>query len=232
MALVGLTAITASAATVSGEWSMDLSGGSSVDNKAGGGDLDFVGDVKSVPGAVGGAVRFDYSSGAEFATTHSNNDFNPASASFAVGAYLKADSVPTWGDYSPNIVQKGFYGSTGQWKMQLKPTSSGTLAECRFAGSSMPNGDLVADHSKTALNDGRWHEVVCWRQDGTYGVRVDGVDMVSSGNIGDISNSSSLRIGNKGPWAGVEDQFQGTLDCVAYVEGDNALAAAESRVPC
>jgi hypothetical protein len=210
---------------------MDLASGS-VNDKTGGSDLDLVGDVTSVSGAVGGAVRFDYSGGAAFATTHSDDQFNPGTADFAVAAYLKTDNVPTWGDYSPNIVQKGFYGSSGQWKMQLKPTAAGTLAECRFAGSGMPSGDIVVDHSKTALDDGNWHQVACWRQGGQYGVSVDGADTVNDGYLGDISNSRSMRLGNKGSWAGVEDQLQGSLDCVAYVEGDNALAAAESRVPC
>ena len=74
--------------------------------------------------------------------------------------------------------------------------------------------------------------MVCWREDGRYGISVDGSDTSESGDVGYISNSRAVRIANKGLWGGLTDQFQGTIDCVVYVEGSSARATAQSRVPC
>jgi Concanavalin A-like lectin/glucanases superfamily len=233
LVVIGFATVPASAATVQGQWSMDLAAGSSViHDTAGNADIDLQGDYSDASGAVGGAISFDFADGASLGSAESQDQFNPGTAPFAVAAYLKTPTVPSWGDFSPNIVQKGFYSSNGQWKMQLKPTSDGTIADCRFAGTQLPDGDIVVDHTKTALDDGSWHEIVCWREDGQYGISVDGNDTTQNGEIGDITTSRPLRIANKSGYAGVEDQFQGKLDCVAYVEGSNALASAESHVPC
>lgn len=234
LVLVLLGTCSSSAATVQGLWSMSLSSDSAVSTrgKTGGTDFELEGSYTGVSGAVGQAIRFEYSGRPALGTATSSASFNPGTAPFAVAAYFKTSTVPTRGDYSPNVVQKGLYSSAGQWKMQLKGTTGGTVAGCRFVGSRLTNGALVADRTNTPLNDSHWHEVVCWREASRFGITVDGVNTVRMGELGVISTSSPLRIANKSPTAGIEDQFEGILDCVAYVDGSSPRATAEARVPC
>jgi hypothetical protein len=229
-----MSPLSASAATVEAQWTMSVSPGSPTLTQDKGGDstIALQGDYSSVGGAVGDAVSFGYSGRAALGTAEPSDRFNPGSTAFAVAAYFRTGTVPVTGNYSPNIVQKGSYRSTDQWKMQLKGTTSGTVAECRFAGSSLPAGDIVEDQSQTRLDDSRWHEVVCWRSDARYGVTVDGVNTSRQGDLGAISTPQPLRIANKGPRAGIQDQLQGVLDCVAYVDGSTVRAQAESAAPC
>lgn len=230
-ALLALAIAPASAATVQGQWSMTIDAGTTY-NKMGGANLKLRGDYTEVKGAVGRAVRFAFNGHAALGRATSNVAFNPGTAPFAVAAYLKTSTVPTVGHYSPNVVQKGFFSSSGQWKMQLIGTSGGTIADCRFAGSKLPGGDIVTDSFHRRLDNHRWHEVVCWRKQNRYGITVDGRETSKVGTVGSISNSRPLRVANKAPWAGIKDQFQGKLDCVAYVEGRGSRARADSRVPC
>lgn len=234
LVLIFLGTASSSAATVQGLWSMSLSSDSAVVtyDKSGHSAIELEGTYAGVAGAVGQAIRFEYSGRPALGTTTSSAAFNPGSAPFAVAAYFKTSTVPTQGDYSPNIVQKGLYSSSGQWKMQLKGTTGGTVAGCRFVGSQWTNGVLVEDRTSTPLNDSRWHEVVCWREDGRFGITVDGVTTAHAGELGVISTSLPLRIANKSPTGGIQDQFEGILDCVAYVDGSSPRATAESRVPC
>jgi hypothetical protein len=231
VALLALAAVPASAALVQGQWSMTIDSGTTY-NKMGGANLHLRGDYTQVRGAVGRAVKFAFNGHPALGTATSKVAFNPGTAPFAVAAYLKTATVPTVGHYSPNVVQKGLYTSSGQWKMQLIGTSGGTIADCRFAGSKLPGGDIVTDSFHRRLDNRHWHEVVCWRKQGRYGITVDGRATSTVGTVGSISNSRPLRVANKAAWAGIQDQFQGKLDCVAYAKGQGSRARAMSRVPC
>jgi hypothetical protein len=153
-------------------------------------------------------------------------------APFAVGVTFKTPSVPANGGYSPNVVQKGlFNGRGGQWKMELVNSRSRTIARCRLSGAR--GHHAVLDHSRTSLDDGRWHTVVCWRTAFAYGISVDGAQSHLAGNVGLIKNSQPLRVASKSLHAaGITDQFQGTIDCVAYVQGPHPLNLAAAKAHC
>ncbi len=219
----------ASAAELVGQWPMTVVSGSA---DGVGGPITMQGVYSSVSGKVGSAIKFDFNSAASFGTVDTSAPFNPGTRNFAVSAYFTTPTVPSNAGYSPNIVQKGLYTSTGQWKMQLEATPGGTIAGCRFIGSGLPAGDLVNDGAGTRLDDGQWHRVTCWRVGGQYGITVDGTTTQRTRDLGNVSTSLPVRVGNKSAVAGVQDQFQGTLDCVAYADGSNPRPAAEAGVPC
>jgi hypothetical protein len=231
VALLALAISPASAATVQGQWTMTIDAGTT-HNKMGGANLRLRGDYTQVKGAVGRAIKFAFNGHAALGTATSNVAFNPGTAPFAVAAYFKTRTVPTFGHYSPNVVQKGFFTSRGQWKMQLLGTRRGTIADCRFTGSKLHRGDVVTDSFHRRLDNRHWHEVVCWRKQRRYGITVDGRATSRVGAIGSIRNSRPLRVANKAAWAGIADQFRGRLDCVAYAKGRGARVRAMSRVPC
>jgi hypothetical protein len=228
LALVGLSP-PATAATLRGQWGMRPVHGM-VDDLAGNANLYLSGGWTGVPGAVGQAVRFRWTGRPAAAAVHGGAEFNPGTADFAVAVYLKADKVPALHGYSPNVVQKGHFDDQGQWKMEVVHTSSGTVARCRFAGTR--GHRTVLDHTATALNDNGWHKVICWRGTSAYGISVDGALTSVHGTVGAISNPEPMRVAAKGPGAGVTDQFQGTVDCVAYVQGSNPLRLAKAAAPC
>jgi hypothetical protein len=228
LALVGLSP-PATAATVRGQWAMSPVHGI-VDDVTGTANLHLVGGWASVAGAVGRAVRFRWTGRPAAAVVHGGAAFNPGIADFAVAVYLKADKVPASGGYSPNVAQKGHFDDQGQWKMEVIHTPSGTVARCRFSGTR--GHRTVMDHTTTGLNDNRWHKVICWRGTSTYGISVDGALTTVHGTVGAIFNAEPLRVAAKGPDAGVTDQFQGTIDCVAYVQGTSPIRLAKAAVPC
>ena len=235
LTLLGLTTGSAAPATLDGRWTMTLAPGSSVVvlDTIGSADLRLQGSYSPVPGAVGDAVRFRYRGGPALGTASSSSIFNPGTAPFAVAAYLRTPRVPTTGDYSPNVVQKGLWSAdNGQWKMQLVPRVGKTIAVCRFAGDRLRAGDTVVDRFSTPLAGNGWHEVVCWRLATSYGITVDGRVTSVHGDVGSITSVTPLRIANKTPQAGVEDQFRGSLDCIAYAAGTAPRRVAEARVPC
>jgi hypothetical protein len=90
----------------------------------------------------------------------------------------------------------------------------------------------VLDRAATALDNGRWHTVVCWRAASAYGIRVDGRQTRVGGTVGSIASSRVLRVASKTAGAGVTDQFQGAIDCVTYVQGTSALRLAAARAHC
>jgi hypothetical protein len=229
--LIGLVGLSppATAATVRGAWGMRASHGV-VDDISGTVNLHLTGGWTDVAGAVGRAVRFRWTGRPAAAVVHGGASFDPGASDFAVAVDLKADKVPATGGYSPNVVQKGHFDDQGQWKMEVVHAPSGTVARCRFSGTRGHN--TVMDHTVTALNDNTWHQVICWRGTSAYGISVDGALTSVHGTVGSISNDDALRVAAKGPDAGVTDQFQGTIDCVAYVQGRSPLRLAKAQVPC
>jgi hypothetical protein len=223
------TGLPASAATVRGQWGMTPTHGVVV-ARAGGVNLHLSGAWSNVAGAVGRAVRFRWNGRPSAATVRSGSFFNPGVAQFAVGVTLKARSVPATGGYSPNVVQKGLFGDRGQWKMELVPRSGHTVARCRFSGTRGHRS--VLDHTATALDNGRWHTVVCWRTTSALGIRVDGKNSSVQGRVGSISSVRPLRVASKTAHADVTDQFQGTIDCVTYVQGTRPARLASARAHC
>jgi hypothetical protein len=228
VATSGPTAL-ASAATVRAQWDMTPSHGVVVD-RTGRANLRLFGAWTNVRGAVGRAVRFHWNGRPAGAVVRSGSAFNPGLAPFAVGVTLRAQSVPPSGGFSPNVVQKGLFHDRGQWKMELIRSGGHPVARCRFSGTRGHHS--VLDRAATALDNGRWHTVVCWRAASAYGIRVDGRQTRVGGTVGSIASSRVLRVASKTAGAGVTDQFQGAIDCVTYVQGTSALRLAAARAHC
>jgi hypothetical protein len=219
----------ASAASVRAQWDMTPSHGTVVD-RTGRANLRLFGAWTSVRGAVGRAVRFRWNGRPAGAVVRSGSAFSPGFAPFAVGVTLRAQSVPASGGFSPNVVQKGLFHEGGQWKMELIRSGGHAVARCRFSGTR--GHRTVLDRTATALDNGRWHTVICWRAAAAYGIRVDGRTTREAGTVGSIVNSRPLRIASKTAGAGVSDQFQGAIDCVTYVQGASALPLAAAKAHC
>jgi hypothetical protein len=224
----GPTAL-ASAATVRAQWDMTPSHGIVVD-RTGRANLRLFGAWTNVRGAVGRAVRFHWNGRPAGAVVRSGSAFNPGLAPFAVGVTLRSQSVPASGGFSPNVVQKGLFHDRGQWKMELIRSGGHSVARCRFSGTRGHHS--VLDRAATALDNGRWHTVICWRAASAYGIRVDGRQTRVGGTVGSIASSRVLRVASKTAGAGVTDQFQGAIDCVTYVQGTSALRLAAARAHC
>jgi hypothetical protein len=228
VAASGPTAL-AGAATVRAQWNMAPSHGVVVD-RAGRANLRLFGAWTNVRGAVGRAVRFRWNGHPAGGTVRSASSFNPGTAPFAVGVTLRAQSVPATGGYSPNVVQKGLFDDRGQWKMEVIRSGGHTVARCRFSGTRGHRS--VVDRTRTALDNGRWHTVICWRAASAYGIRVDGRQTRVAGTVGSIASSRPLRVASKTPGAGVTDQFQGAIDCVTYVQGASPARLAAAKAHC
>ncbi|MDX6366599.1 MAG: hypothetical protein QOK30_1675 [Nocardioidaceae bacterium] len=219
----------ASAATVRAQWDMSPSHGVVVD-RAGRANLRLFGAWTNVRGAVGRAVRFRWNGRPAGGTVRTGSAFNPGTAPFAVGVTLRTQSVPAGGRYSPNVVQKGLFDDRGQWKMEVIRSGGHAVARCRFSGTRGHRS--VLDRSGTALDNGRWHTVICWRAASAYGIRVDGRQTRVGGTVGSIVSSRALRVASKTAGAGVTDQFQGAIDCVTYVQGALPLRLAAAKAHC
>jgi hypothetical protein len=228
VALVGVAPF-ANAATVRGRWGMHVVHGS-IHDTVGRDNLHMSGVWKDVAGSVGRAVQFWWAGRPSAALTRSRTAFNPARAEFAVGVTLKAHAVPALGGYSPNVVQKGLFDDPGQWKMELVHKPSGTVARCRFSGTAGHHS--VTDRTRTRLNDKRWHNVICWRTTSQLGISVDGATTHLNGTVGAIASHRPLRVAAKTYTSGITDQFQGDIDCVAYVQGRHSPGLARAEVPC
>jgi hypothetical protein len=220
-----------SAETVQSQWTMAPVNGT-ISDQAGGAAITLTGPwspAEGADGVAGGATRFDYAGRPSVGTAAGSKAMNPGAEEFAVAAYIKTDTVPNSGNYTPNVAQKGLYNDTGQWKMQLRHSALGTTAQCRFAGTS---GHTMVSDQTTKLDNGQWHAITCWRLATSYGITVDGTTTVVFDTVGSIANTKPLRVGAKTLKAAVTDQFQGTIDCMAYKAGTSAREWVESTMPC
>lgn len=180
--------------------------------------------------AEGAAVRFGLGGGTGLGTADDGRRLSPEASDFAVAARMSSERVPTGAGYSPNVVQKGFAASGGQWKMTLRPTARGARAACRFEGRT---GRLtVIDRSSTSIDDGAQHDVECWRQGSRFGVSVDGRSTSVRRRVGAISPRTPTTVANKQASAGVDDQLSGSLFCVVVVTGPGSRDAAGAQLGC
>jgi hypothetical protein len=202
-----------------------------VKDSSGNADLTLTGDWSDVRGAVGRGVRFQYAGGPSFGTSGGDLASGDTNAPFAVAAYLKSDTVPVTSRYTPNIAQQGRFNGPTQWKMELWARPSGALARCRFKGPTAHH--TVVEDPPTVIDDGQWHEIVCWLSRSSYGITVDGASTSTKGTVGAIDFHQPLLVANRTKSSGVGDQFQGTLDCLAYARGvADPRALVRSDVPC
>lgn len=180
--------------------------------------------------ATGEAVRFGARGGTGLGTADDRGRLSPGPRDFAVAVRLTSKTVPTGVGYSPNVVQKGLASSGAQWKLTLRPTSRGGRAACRFEGRR--GQSTVIDGSSTRIDDGRRHDVVCWRQGGRVGITVDGRTTARRAVIGSITPRTPTTVANKKASGGVDDQFDGSLFCVTMAIGRGSRGAADARLGC
>lgn len=178
----------------------------------------------------GGSVRFGAGGGTGLGTADDGGRLSPGTRDFAVAARLTSQAVPVGVGYSPNVVQKGLAASGGQWKLTLRPTIRGARAACRFEGRQ--GQTTVLDDSPTRVDDGRPHDVECWREGPRVGVSVDGRTRSRRGPVGSIEPRTPTTVANKKASAGVDDQFNGSLSCLAMVTGVGSRGAADALLGC
>ena len=222
----GTTTTTAAttAATPLVTWSMDASGGVVRDGSSG-----LTLGLQGRWTQLAGAVAFGAAT-PSLGVSDDGGRLSPGTADFAVAVTMTTASVPRGRGYSPNVVQKGFASSGGQWKLTLRPTSGGTRAACRFEGRS--GSVLVRDTAGGRLDDGRSHVVACWRAGGVLGVTVDGRSTQLRRDVGAISPRTATTVANKRADAGVDDQLVGSVACVAMALGAGSRDLALSRAGC
>ena len=210
-------------ATLMAEYNFDaVNQGTVVDLTGRGHALTLGGNWSPSSGVSTPAVSFDPVS---LGNSPSRSDLNPGSREFAVTTVFRLPGDTSQLPDTPNIVQKGFWGDAGQWKMQLKPKTA--AIQCRFRGTI--DARLVTSQVAD-VDDGDWHMATCWRDGAVLGVTVDGVTDQLTANVGDISNGRPLRVGAKN-LSSTTDQFTGTLDYVALAFGDGALALSQAAAP-
>jgi hypothetical protein len=155
------------------------------------------------------------------ARTPSRRALNPGRARFAFGLAFRfpAGTAALAGTDSPNLVQKGLFGSGRQWKLEVLHYTGGRI-QCRMIGGRRsvdvvsPVRDVVADRA--------WHRAACLRTDHSVVLVVDGVRTVRSVRVGSIRNDDPVTVGNKYRSA-TTDQFRGLVDSMAVARGQAAL---------
>jgi concanavalin A-like lectin/glucanase superfamily protein len=138
------------------------------------------------------------------------NDLNPGVSDFSYGADLRVLSNQS--EHGANVVQKGFAGSSSQWKMELAP---GGTVRCGVRPTGL-SGPATTAVSSVPIADGAWHRIECIKKGTTLNIRVDGND---SGSVGlptnsPVANSDAMLFGGSEPPS--EEQYSGDLDNVFF----------------
>jgi len=139
-------------------------------------------------------------------------DLNPGTRSFRYGALVMLRPAET--SKGSNVIQKGYYTSAAQWKLQVDGT--GGRPSCVLARSG--HGYKVT--AGVSVADGGWHRVDCRRAGRELSIAVDNT---VRGRIGlpanlNIANSEPVRIGGRSA-AQNNDQFFGSLDNIYFSIG-------------
>lgn len=135
---------------------------------------------------------------------------DPEAGDFEVAVRLRL----TRGAGNWNVVQKGFWGDPGQWKLSLHKTSSGLRFSCRVKGTSGAVHAYSVPGVVTA--GGAWVTAGCKRVGDRVSVIVDGREVgAAAGPIGTVRSAQDLLIASKGLTASDPDQFLGLVDAVS-----------------
>lgn len=210
-------------ASLKAEYSFDSTVGGVVSDLTGlGHTLTLTGSWSAVDGVSSPAVAFAKPS---MGSTPSVPDLNPIGREFAVTAVFRIPNDTSAVPDSPNIVQKGFFGDAGQWKMQLNPGPA--VVQCRFKGKLTAR---LISSTVQGVDDGAWHTATCSRAGSVISVTVDGVVTQSTVNVGDIANGRPLQVGAKS-MTSTSDQFPGIVDYVSVAMGDGAATRSREAAP-
>ena len=132
---------------------------------------------------------------------------NPGQLTFYFAARVRL----TRGAGNWNIMQKGYFGDRGQYKVSLVSDARGLSISCRIKGDA---GALLAVSRPgvIALN-GPFTYVGCKRIGATVLVLVNGsVVGRATGPTGYIGVQQPVLVGSKGTWLASADQFLGQID--------------------
>ncbi|MEV0805188.1 LamG-like jellyroll fold domain-containing protein [Micromonospora sp. NPDC050200] len=142
-------------------------------------------------------------------------NLSPGTQDFTISTLVKVTSGQVTG--GANLMQKGVFADTNQWKLQLDNGKPG----CRIEGIDSQGGNpfvlLTAD---TSIADQGWKFVQCKRRGDVLSLVV-GTETVktSTGATMDITSTATVNIGAKGPGLTNNDQFRGELDNVIFSIG-------------
>jgi hypothetical protein len=147
---------------------------------------------------------------------------DPGDDTFAVSIRFRAPTgtaSPNRTD-SPNLVQKGLAGSSGQWKLQLRQANGGQV-QCRMKGTA--GYRLLTSPVTNVVSDTAWHVASCLRTPTSVSLVVDGVTTSVAFRTGTIASTRPVTVANKAT-SSTSDQFVGLVDAVAVASGADALA--------
>lgn len=178
------------------------------------------GGIRSVTRANGQAAAFpapcspswDRACPRAILQTPSHSDLNPGTRPFRYGALVALRPAET--SRGSNVVQKGYYTSVGQWKLQVD--GLGGRPSCVLGASGRGYKTTAA----LSVADGAWHHIECSRVGQDLAITVDGslrgrvrlpVNM-------SIANGEPVRIGGRSV-AQDNDQFFGSVDNVYLIVG-------------
>lgn len=206
-------------AQLSGRWAFDVRDGRVLELSGLDRTLHLKGQWSRVTGRNdSSAVRFASTSVGKVADHRS---LDPGRRSFSVSAVFKVPSGTDAfaGTDSPNLVQKGSYGSPGQWKIQLTRRDGGSV-QCRMKGTR--SAVLMTSPVTGVAKDRKWHTVSCVRRNQRVVLVVDGVRAVRHVAVGRIANGAPMTVANKASQSR-SDQFRGVIDALAIAKGDAPL---------
>lgn len=155
------------------------------------------------------------SSGVLGVATSSAPTFNPGTQAFAFSMWVNTTAKPGTGNCDFDLIRKG-----SGWKMEIYPFNAVAQPNCVW------NGVINGVHSKVglhkplasgAINDGKWHQIICQRTASGEALIVDGRTLAaSSAKTGSITNTSNVVLGAQEK--GI-DYFQGLMDEAAFTIG-------------
>jgi hypothetical protein len=153
--------------------------------------------------------------------------FSPGERSFNFGADVALSGGSEGGDPGANVVQRGLFSDSGQYKLQV----DGGVPSCRVAGTE---GEVLVKGG-SALSPGSWHRVRCTRTGDTVTLTVqpwevdewgDAETFSDSGPLGavELSSTTPLAVGAKLSADGSlvparPDQYRGLIDSVVVEVG-------------
>jgi len=204
---------------VAGKWGFGVKQEQVRDLSTNGRPLDLIGEWAKARGrGSSAAVQFRSTS---VAVGRATTDFDPRQRTFAVAIVFRAPSRNQIfdGTDTPNLVQKGRYGSPGQWKLQVRDGNGGRV-QCRMKGST--DAAIITSKVRRVAADGNWHKAICVRRDRRIELIVDGQRTVKKVRVGNVASSARMTVANKGPLSR-SDQFRGLVDALAIAHGSRAV---------
>ena len=216
----------AEAEGVVGRWGFAVRSGQVADLSSRNHPLRLSGSWNRADGRRGSAaVRFDSTSVARGSDRAS---LDPGRRRFAVAVAFRMPSgtYAFSGTDSPNLVQKGEFGSRGQWKVQLLGRDGGRV-QCRVKGRA--GSVMLTSRANGIAADRRWHRVICIRRPDKVVLVVDGQRTTERGRTGLVSSGSPLTVANKASRSR-SDQFRGVIDELVVAKGKGAAQKARRAI--